>query len=312
MKKAPKIVFSNLNFLDNPATRLWTPAQVGEFAQAAGYDGVEYAPVWDKVPGRGIRSLKRAVTAHQIEVVGTHAGFRTSRASRDTNIDPHTYRPSLRDRCINGPLGRIIMPSVVGSAKVIDRIQAELDIRVPVVLYPQRTDAADKKQLDELSDGRPKIFQYTSHVARLVGARSIEEFDETMTGRGWDGYVLDTFHARRQYGTEGGLMTGDILASVAYFAGKTKAVHLSVNRTDIPNEPHIPTEADMFSAFDGTYAGTEMGDMLDVLKDKGDIEYVSVETLSLGIAATSGGSDPESMLRPYEDIATGLREYWAT
>ena len=71
-----EIVLANANFAD-PATatrhRLWTPAAIGEFAQEAGYNGVEWSPVWPLVGTQ--RRITRAVASGSLVLSSLHAGF---------------------------------------------------------------------------------------------------------------------------------------------------------------------------------------------------------------------------------------------
>jgi len=291
---------------------LRSPGWLGEFAAGAHCDGVEYMPMFDMLPGHTPAAIGRAVAKGELKLNSLHATFREGQNSADTNKlpgDPGAENPSLKGRIIGSPLGRLILPEVCESADVMNQIQLAANRCVPVVLYPQADAEKDRRQIEAAHSLR-HLFQPTDHVARLVGAANIVEFDEETSGvRGYD-YVIDTFHLRRRYGRDEPGVVSDFRTSVPYMAPNTSALHLSLNRTDIPGEPHIPTEAEARKALKGVYDG-ELKEMLDVVKETGFASFVVIEATSNGIADLTGHKSMGDIQSAYADIADGFREYWA-
>jgi hypothetical protein len=158
--------------------------------------------------------------------------------------------------------------------------------------------------------GKMYLFQPTDHVARLARTDTLMGFAGNLRGlRGYD-YVLDTYHARRRYGNEAPGLISDTKLSVPFMAPNTRAMHLSLNRSDIPGEPHIPTLLEAQQALRGEYTG-ELRDMLDAVKEGGRPEYVVIEATLGGVALASGHSQLDDIQKDYADIADGFREYWA-
>lgn len=91
--RRPKVVFSNANVGD-PRYRglfLVRARSVGQFAQAAGFQGVEWMPTFDWIatPGR----VSEAVAERELALHSLHATFRTTHRSRDTNTLCASYHP---------------------------------------------------------------------------------------------------------------------------------------------------------------------------------------------------------------------------
>jgi hypothetical protein len=184
-------------------------------------------------------------------------------------------------------------------------------VHVPAVLYPQHSAERDARQIAQ-TGAAEAIFQVTDHTARLVGADTLGAMNNRfLSERGYAGYVVDTFHVRRQYGAGEAGLVSDVSSSLESIAPHTRAIHLSLNRRDIPGESHIPTENDARRALVGDYAGSQMGDMLDILKGQGDVQYAVIEATAGDIAAVTGHGDIAGLQEAYGDIAQGLREYWA-
>ncbi len=304
-----KVVFSSINIAGSPHA-LRSPQWLGEFAQGAHCDSVEYMPVFDKLTGHTPRAVGHAVVAGLLNINSLHASFRERAESAGTNQPSKPdHQPGLAERVLSGRMGRIILPEVFESAAVMAQIQQRMGKQVPAVLYPQAQFACDRAQIADAAASR-HMFQPTDHVAKLVGATNLGKFDHTMrTVRGYE-YVLDTYHVRRTYGEASRGIVSDTYHSVPYMAASTTALHLSLGRTDIPGESHIPTEAEARAALHGEYSG-ELRDMLDVVKAWGSVGYAVIEATSGSLTELTGHAGIKDAQLAYADIADGFREYWA-
>jgi hypothetical protein len=303
-----KVVFSSINVAESPRHAIRSPEWLGDFARGAHCDGVEYMPVFDMLPGHTPRAIAKAVRSGNLKLNSLHASFRETDVSASGMTKAAGGGESVKAKLIASPLGRIILPEVSESAGVMAKIQAESGLRLPVTLYPQSTLAQEYEQV-RAARGSKHLFQPTDHVARLVRATTLMGFAGSMRGaRSYD-YVLDTYHARRRYGSDEPGIISDTGTSVPFMAPHTAAVHLSLNRSDIPNEPHIPTLLEAKQALRGEYTG-ELRDMLDAVKEQGRPEYVVIEATLGGIAAASGHTQIADLQKDYADIADGFRDYW--
>ncbi|HSD56155.1 MAG TPA: hypothetical protein VLA92_03305 [Candidatus Saccharimonadales bacterium] len=291
---------------------LKSPEWLGEFARGAKCDGVEYMPVLDLLPGHTPHAIAVAIRLGGLDVHSYHQTFRETRASRNTSKmpgDPENAK-SLKGAVLNSPLGRLIIAGVTESAEVIGDIQRRRDEYKPVVFYPQTTSRRDKAMI-KASETKHPLFQPTDHTARHMGAANLEEFGIHAEGvRGYS-YVWDTFHGRRQYGREEPGIISRTKDSLPYLAGRTTAIHLSLNRTDIPGEGHIPTLQEAQNALKGVYVG-ELGDNLQTLKCIGEVQYVVIESTLGAMAAASGVTQLPDIQKAYADVAEGFREFWKT
>ena len=310
MKRVPKVVFSSINFGMSPHA-LRSPSWLGDFAKSAGFDGVEYMPMFDRLPGHTPQAIGKAVMSRQLELTSLHTSFRETGNSRYTNkTEGNPNADRLIERVLASSLGRLIMPEVCESASVMAAIQAAANKTVPVTLYPQARKFYDYPQIIA-ARGSEHLFQPTDNVAQQIGATSIEAFDADMRGLRKYGYVLDTFHWRRTYGAEQPGVISDMAVSVPYLAPHTRAIHLSLNRGDIKGEGHIPTLDEAKQALQGEYTGG-LRDMLDEVKAHGDVQYAVVELTTGGLAEAMGHSGLHDLRQGYADIAQGFREYWQT
>jgi hypothetical protein len=106
-------------------------------------------------------------------------------------------------------------------------------------------------------------------------------------------------------------IVSDTGVSVPTVAPYTRAIHLSLNRSDIPGEPHIPTLSETKKALKGEYDGElRDSDNLDILKDSGRVGYMVIEATLAGIAEASGHKRLADIQKDYADIAEGFRRYW--
>lgn len=304
-----KVVFSSINVARTPHA-LKSPKWLGAFAAGANCSGVEYMPQFDKLVGHTPRALGRAVASGELDLNSLHAGFRETPHS--ANTQRMIGEPLPRDamsRLMGSPLGRIILPEAVESARVMAEIQRHAGKDVPVVLYPQALTRDDRAQIAAAA-GTYHLFQPRDQTANLVGSTTIEAFDDKMANVRGYGYVLDTFHVRRRYGHDEPGIISTINASVPVMGTNIRAVHLSLNRTDIPGEPHIPTEAEGRDALNGRYTG-ELRYMLNLAKALGEVEYAVIETEYDAVRSLTGHDSASDIQKDYADIADGFREFWA-
>jgi hypothetical protein len=176
------------------------------------------------------------------------------------------------------------------------------------VLYPQRVAKTDRRLIKDSRTDTP-LFQPTDHVARLFGAESLEQFQDASARRGF-GYVWDTFHARRRYGHDEKGVISDTSTSLPALAPNTTAIHLSLHRTDIPGESHIPTRQEAVDAVEGFYTGGLATD-LTILREQGKVDYVVVEATLGGIAAAAEVTQLDDIQKAYASVAEGFRAFWA-
>jgi hypothetical protein len=110
-----------------------------------------------------------------------------------------------------------------------------------------------------------------------VGATTPEEFHNEYFGlRSYGGYVLDTTHAKNEQGSGRGVIS-DIDRSMPVLAPHVRAIHWSLNRTDLGGDAAKESREDAFNVLNGRIVGkTAM--MLDALKDEGaQVDYAVVE-----------------------------------
>lgn len=303
-----KIIFSSMNVAGS-RHGLKSPEWLGDFAKGARCDGVEYMPIYDLMPGRRPEDIAKAVRSGALTLNSLHASFRETEVSGSgMTAAAAGGGESLVSKIMASRLGRLIVPEVSESAVVLGAIQEEVGRRLPVTLYPQRYCAQDEAQI-AAAKGKQHLFQPTDHVARLARARTLTGFAAHMRNvRGYE-YVLDTYHVRRRYGNEEAGLISDTKLSVPFMAPHTEAIHLSLNRSDIPGEPHIPTLTETEQALRGEYSG-ELRDMLDAVKEMGRPKFVVIEATLGGVAMASGHTRMDDLQRDYADIADGFREYW--
>lgn len=302
-----KVIFSSINVA---ASRhgLKSPAWLGDFAKGAHCDGVEYMPVYDMLPGHTPQAIARAVRSGALDLNSLHASFRETAASQSGMTEAVGGGRGLKSKLMASPVGRLIVPEVCESTNVMRAIQDEIGRNVPVTLYPQRTLEREYTQARAVR-GSKRLFQPTDHVARMANTTTLMGFAGNLRGvRGYD-YVLDTYHVRRRYGQEEPGLISDTQTSVPFMAPNTRALHLSLNRFDIPGEPHIPTLDETKQTLSGEYTG-ELRDMLDAVKERGRPDYMVIEATLGGIAMASGHSKLDDLQKDYADIADGFRDYW--
>ncbi|HTE22540.1 MAG TPA: hypothetical protein VK674_05875 [Candidatus Limnocylindria bacterium] len=314
-----EVVFSNQNILDtDPRTNLgnlfrYTPGRLGEFAAAAGFDGVQWMPIFDMVPGHGIGAIKRAVDARELVVNSWHQGWRhTPRSRRQDRVPGEvSNRGSWAARvAINTPgVGRVVFgPTVMGSARAIGKAQEELACSGTrdAVFYPHANPQLDNKQIAAAQPDKA-LIQPHDKEARRVGASTLGEFDHKMRiVRGYNGYALDTGWVHHP-STIGPQVISNIEASVPYLAPYSPEVHLSVGRLDQGRSEASMTE--LRGALNGNYAG-DIGYMLGVVKEAGKVKRVVVETPLSSVARAIGDTSERGLQIAYQDIGNGIRNYW--
>lgn len=300
------VVFSSIN-LAGSRYGLMPLEWLGKFAREAHCDGVEYMPLYDMLPGRTPKAVGQAVKSGALVLNSLHATFRETRNSASELTDV-TKKRTARSKIMSSKLGRVVLPEVTESAKILRAIQNQANIKIPVTLYPQRSLEGELRQINDAGGSR-HLFQPMDGVARLTNSTSLTGFDEEMRiTRGYD-YAVDTYHIRRRYGNDGPGLVSDTTTSVPLMAPHTRSLHLSLNRSDMSREPHIPTLEEAKQALQGEYTG-ELRDILDAIKDNGDPGFVVIEATLGGIAMASGYSDLGDIQKGYADIADGFRSYW--
>lgn len=308
MAEAPKILFSNINLAQTPHIAR-SLGWLGNFVREAGYDGVEYTPV---LPHRHTpRAIGRAVSRKSIDIESLHATFRTTKPSRYLYPDPskkEDYIPGMVEKVLASPFGGLIMPDAVKSAHFMRRTQRHMGRRVPGVLYPLADRQRDIAQREAAGISRP-FFQPMEHQVKMVHASTLQGFHMEMHDiRNYE-YVADTVHIRKRYGIDRPGILNDTESSLPFMAPYTKAMHLSLYRKDIPGEDHIPGLQEARAALRGEYTG-ELRFMLDVLKERGDIEYVVVEGTADAIGEAVEATSIKDLQHAYRDIAEGFVDYW--
>jgi hypothetical protein len=302
-----KIVFSSINVAAG-RHGLKSPEWLGDFAKGAHCDGVEYMPIYDLLPGRTPQAIAKAVRSGALTLNSLHASFRETEASGSGMTEAAGGGKSIKSKLIASPLGRLILPEVSESTSVMGEIQEELGVRLPVTLYPQNSLKQEYTQARAVR-GSKRLFQPTDHIARMTNTSTLMGFSGNLRGvRGYD-YVLDTYHVRRRFGQEEPGLISNTETSVPFMAPHTRALHLSLNRADIPGETHIPTLEETKQALRGEYTG-ELRDMLDVVKERGAADYMVIEATVGGVAVASGHDRLADIQKDYADIADGFREYW--
>lgn len=305
--KTPDVVFTNAN-LAQSSMGLRSPSWIGEFAAGAGFDGVEYHPIYDlNFPAK---SIVRAQQTGCLVLNSLHSSFRTNLASNDANQDPEVEKSRI-DQLVSSRLGRLLMPEMVQSAKWMKTIQDRLPKRVPAIFYPQKSFSRDQLMLAK-SGANCKLFQPTDHVARLFEVEIPRNLSMAMHNRGYDGYCADTFHMRRYYGRDKCQRgpVSDMETSLDYLAPQVRALHISLYRQDFAaREPHIPTEQELKAALSGAYTG-QLKEIIDTCLEQSSVRYAVVELTSKDLACFTGHKDKKSLQQSYADIASGLKDYF--
>ena len=181
---------------------------------------------------------------------------------------------------------------------------------MPAIFYPQASRREDSLILDASAVAK-KYFQPTDHVANLLEINSPERFwEEMFINRQYDGYCVDTYHLQRRYGRPDAGLFSDLDSSLEPVAKNARAMHLSLNRSDTKNEPHIETMADLQSILKGKLTGkTRL--IVDALKDKGSIEFATIEVTLGGLKEVSGYRKIKDLRRDYQLIGQVLRDYFS-
>jgi hypothetical protein len=305
---SPRIIFANANIADPMfgPLRLFRPASVGEFAARRGYDGVEWTPIFD-LTCASPRAIVRAARNQQLNLNSLHAAARSHVWSRN---NPSEQRRGLQDVAMTLPIGRLVMPRVTNSSKFIQKVRTGLNTPAPAVLYPQQNQRLDARAIRLAGDG-PILMQPTDDIARIIGARTVEEFvEKTIENGPWDGFVLDTVHAQRRYGADEPGVISNLGKSLPVLAPYIQAGHFGINRLDvIGNEPDLAstTRQDLRNALNGRYTGGT-ADVLAAVRES-DASYVVVESTAGAMAETLDEHSTRGLAEQYATIAAGLRVY---
>ncbi|MGF7229077.1 MAG: hypothetical protein ACQR33_03770 [Candidatus Saccharibacteria bacterium] len=321
----PSIVFASANVADpRGPLKIYNPEDLGYFVQSMADEhgqpyfdgGVELHPVmdlWAATPKR----VAQAVADHKLVLNSLHASFRGTRRSHEINTLPEegqrqAEKSPLAARVVGAamasPLGRLLMPEVVNSSHYMADVQKRIGREVPVVLYPQLDVRLDAKARGA-AHSRQKLIQPTDHVARLVGARCPEELVEKLIeSNKYSGFVLDTFHAQRQYGRSEKGVISNLTSSLPIMAPYIKAGHLSLGRDDIPHESTELTAAtmrDVERALNGEFDGPT-GEMVDLLSDQ-KVGYVVLE-MTAGSLGKYIGTSAIDLHKGYTYVGRAMRD----
>ncbi len=306
-------MFASANIAD-PRSKLWVyrPGAVGDFAQKAGYDGVELTPAFDYIASP--RAIARAVKAGRLALNSVHASFRTTKRSNDTHKFEVNQKRSLVERLISTPLGRLIMPEVVNSSRFMARVRRHLKRDdLPAVMYPLKDPELDERSLKLAGPGK-RLVQATDHVAALFGATTPEEFVDKLKERGYDGIIMDTAHMHPdRYAGSLPRVVSDLDRSLPVLLPHVVGVHAAFGRSDVATDTssqlRLDTERDLVFALAGQYQGPT-GQILEAARQAPGLEYVAVEVPSGSIAPMPGMEYRDSINESYTLIANGLRRYF--
>lgn len=304
LTKVPKVVFANANLGLSPYT--FKPTEwLGEYVREADFDGVEVHPLFHCA-----KEVGQAALAGTIDINSLHQSFRATGHERNTNRFVNEGKASLVDMALATPAGRLLLPNMRASARYMQTVQSILGHSVPGVFYPQE-DAQRDSLILETSETELKLFQPTDHVARLIGASSLVELRSLTSGRGYDGYCLDTFHGQRHYGREKAGIVSDLDRSLPNIAKNTRAMHISLNRADFAvTESHIPTREDLVDALKGRFNGRLL-EMLSTVKELGSVEYVAVELTLDGLKDVTGHSKIDDLQKDYQMIGSTVKTFFS-
>jgi hypothetical protein len=313
----PKVVFANANVGD-PRFRdlfMFHPTRVGIFSQSAGFDGVEWTPLFDWLATPGL--VAKAVQEKELALNSLHASFRTTRRSRGTNKHPDapsadSGQERIIDAATASPIGRLLMPEVVASSRFMRSVKRRVGAR-PSVLYPQPDVRLDRRALANAGPG-PKLVQVTDHVAAMVGADSPKAFVDIMHGRGYEGWILDRIHMDlERYDGRYRPVISDLDRSLPVLQAGIYGAHIALNRSDIvPPGSKLAetTRGDLKRALDGEYTGVAKA-IMDAAWEAPNFEYAALETTAAGVSAVTQHRDRETLLGDYRLLAQSIREYRA-
>jgi hypothetical protein len=221
---------------------------------------------------------------------------------------PHTSQ-CKKNLAIRSPIGRLLLSSMQASATYMSTVQSIMGRLVPGVFYPQEDSHRDTSTLRD-SGTNLKLFQPTDHVARLLGVNTLEDLHAETARRGYDGYCFPTFHERRLFGKENPGLVSDTANSLEELAKKTKAVHIELNRVDFAaQEPHIPTRAELEAALQGNFNG-ELGEILTVVKELGNVGYIVIESVMGGLKKVTGHKKIKDLQKDYQVIGDSARAFF--
>ena len=282
---------------------LHKPEWLGEFAQEAGYDGIEWHPTVHSP-----RHVAAAVNSGALTVVSLHASSRTNEVSRGIELDPYAQR-GWRQRLLDGPLGRLVMPETVASARWMQQLQRGIGTTLPAVFYPQLHADVDQQMLAS-AQARRNLLRPSDHVARLTGAETPDALGAEMRRRGYQGYCIDTVDVRRRDGTEQTGVVSDLERSLPALAVQARAVRVSLNdQRAVQGEPNIPSQQELRETLQGVYRG-ELRSILDAVRAPGRIDYAVVALTTGALAEVTGVRRREDFVAAYRDIGSGLRAYF--
>lgn len=270
------VFFSSMN-TGISADTLRPVAWLGRFAQAAGCDGVDFAPIFPWAYGHTPTAVRYAVNRGDLVMGGLHAPIRGSEKGHGSTVAsyrPAGLMPKIMKLALMEPHGRLIMPTDVGSAPLLDRYQDAAGQRLPICFFPQPDVWADLRQLQRAKGAR-SLFQLKDETAHYVGATDLADFDEQYTGvRGYSGYIFGSAHMRVPQ-TERRLIS-NFEQSAEALAPKARAVHIEVARTDLGPEIGEKTFQEGIDLLNGRVSG-ELATILGWAKQGGNVAYAVLE-----------------------------------
>lgn len=307
-----QVALSNANFADPRVMHkhgLLTPEAMGEFAQSAGYDGVEWMPVWPVVGTQ--RRIARAVNSQALVLTSLCAGF-----ADEHPLEAPEPNGSFQARLLASPAGRLAVVSVQRSPQWMDDLQLKLtntnppldQVRYPVVPAPIRGSA--HTAMAGPAHGR-MMLQPTDWVARALGANTSMDLALAAKRQGFDQshpFALDTHHVRRH---ERGVpaVVSTLRRSLPSIAKQTGEVHLSLARFDLPEGMDtymMEVEARRVMQGTGTFPnGLEK--LLVAPLQLGNVRRIVVEAPAQHLERLTGTHTTADIRRIYAAIADSVR-----
>lgn len=297
-KKRPDVVFSSINVAD---PRFWElclvrPSKIGQFASAAGFEGVELM----------VGPFDWIATAHAV-----------ARAVRRESLRLHSLHASVRsperggaNRLLASPLGRVVMPTSVNSAYNMGRIQQLVGER-PAILYPSGDPVLDSRMLAQAGPGK-KLFQATDQEARRCGARTAEELvEKTIIKGAYDGLIADTAHMHPdRYNGEIPAVVSNLDASLPVLSEYIHGVHVSVGRLDCAANDKMAraTTTDLQQAREGVFTGPT-AQIMDAAWEAPNCDYAALEAPARYLAVVADRRGFDGLLQEYAGLAHYLTHY---
>lgn len=314
---SPKIIFSNTNIDSRVGVRLM-PSWIGQFAQDAGFDGVEWRPT---IGTAGL--LTAAVHSGALVLNSLHQSPRTNYLTAATNDAASAQPNTLGGQIMHSPISRLLQPEMTRSVRSMGEISQKTKTQYPGIYFPQRRHYRDKENI-MAGDSSPALFQPTDYAARILLAAypqpaTTQNLVHDAEQRGYGKtdrfgiadsfpFCLDTFLVQRRYGNREAGVVSELNRSLGVLAAKSYAVHVSLNRSELASrEPHVPTRQDLVYALAGRFTGS-LGDILDAAKESGNVRYAVIEATTRDVAEVTGHERLRDLKQDYAQLAAHLRD----